>query len=67
MKQTAIQNLAKAANNIRYSKPIKRSIQSGKEVRKKKSINEFFLPKYESADHHATNIVGNSIKIPQYN
>ena len=67
MKQTAMQNFAKAARNIRYSKPINRSKQSGTEVKKKKRMREFFLPRDESAVHQATNIVGISTKIPQYN
>ena len=67
IKQTAIENFESAAKNIRYSSPTKRSTASGNAAKKKKRIKDYFLPRKESALHHATNIVGISTKIPQYN
>lgn len=62
-----MQNLARAASRIRYSNPTKSRIVSVQEVSRKKRIREFFLPNQESEVHQATNIVGISASIPQYN
>lgn len=67
MEQIAIENLAKAVRIIKYFNPKKINMHKGRAVKKKYIIKEFFLPKKESADHHAKNIVGISINIPTYN
>ena len=67
MKLVLIANFAKEVKIIKCSTPTKSKQQSGIEVRKKNIMREFFLPREESADFQATNIVGISAITPQYN